>query len=272
MLSTAAFNALLKTMEEPPEHVKFVLCTTDPQKVPATIQSRCQRFDFRAIPSSLIGEHLASVVQGEGVKADRDLIAQVARLGNGSMRDALSLLDRLMATGSERLTSKLLEELLGLPERARLDRLLDAIANGDARAALEAGAGLLSGGVSVDQALEALLERLRDLLVLSACGGETELVDLEPDARREEAARAERFDAAGVSHMIALTENVQRSAKSSALPRALFDALLVRLALAEKFADAAALLAGGGSSGGGARGSPGARAPARETEHAAKKR
>src|SRR4051812_20748142 len=91
MLSTAAFNALLKTMEEPPEHVKFILCTTEPQKVLPTIQSRCQRFDFRNIPTSQIAEHLVRIVKEEKTTADPELIHLVAQLGNGSMRDALSL-------------------------------------------------------------------------------------------------------------------------------------------------------------------------------------
>ncbi|MBN4052678.1 DNA polymerase III subunit gamma/tau [Roseiflexus sp. AH-315-K22] len=131
MLTREAFNALLKTMEEPPEHVKFILCTTEAQKVPATIQSRCQRFDFRAISTAQIGEHLAGVIKSEGLEADADLIHAVARLGNGSMRDALSLLDRLIAAGEKRLTTTLLQELLGLPDRELVSALIDAIASGD---------------------------------------------------------------------------------------------------------------------------------------------
>ena len=101
MLSTAAFNALLKTMEEPPEHVKFILCTTESHKLPATIQSRCQRYDFRAIPMPVIADRLGFVVKNEKLKAEPELLSMVARLGNGSMRDALSIMDRLMASGRE---------------------------------------------------------------------------------------------------------------------------------------------------------------------------
>src|SRR4051812_14157078 len=117
MLSTAAFNALLKTMEEPPEHVVFILCTTESHKVPATIQSRCQRFDFKNIPTARIAEHLTAVIKQEGLAAEPELVHAVARVGNGSMRDALSLLDRLMASGEKKLTAALLEDLLGLPDR-----------------------------------------------------------------------------------------------------------------------------------------------------------
>ena len=244
MLSNSAFNALLKTMEEPPEHVKFILCTTDPHKVPPTIQSRCQRFDFRPIPSALIGEHLRAVVKQEGLEGEPELIHAVAKAGNGSMRDALSLLDRVMATGEKKLRLSLLEELLGLPESELVGTLLDAIAAGDAGAALTKTDSLLSKGISIDQIIESLTERVRDLMVMCACGPDTTLVDLSDAARKGEAARAQKFDAAGLVHMIALCENVQRACKSSAAPRAMLDALIVRLSLTEKIADVTAVVAG----------------------------
>ncbi len=253
MLSTAAFNALLKTMEEPPEHVKFILCTTDPQKVPATIQSRCQRFDFRNIPVGDIAAHLREVVEKESLQAEGELLMQVARLGQGSMRDALSLLDRVMATGEKKLTLALLDELLGLPDRELTGRLLDAALAGDAGGALAAGDELLSRGTGIDQVIETLLGRLRDLMVFAACGSGTDLVDLTGEAREAEAARAERLDAAAATHMIALCESVQRACRTSPAPRALFDAMLVRLALTERLADVASILAEPGASKAGGR-------------------
>jgi DNA polymerase-3 subunit gamma/tau len=245
MLSTAAFNALLKTMEEPPEHVKFILCTTEPQKVLPTIQSRCQRFDFRNIPAAQIAQHLTSVVKEEGNTADPELIHLVAQLGNGSMRDALSIMDRLMASGQKKLTVKLLEDLLGLPDRQLIGQLVDAIAAGDPATALQQTQDLLNRGTAIDQLLDTLLARLRDLMVMAACGGQTTLVDLSDQARKEEATRAAKFDAAGVVHMIALCENMQRAAKNSAVPRALLDALVVRMAMTEKLADVTAIVTNG---------------------------
>ncbi|MEL6328374.1 MAG: DNA polymerase III subunit gamma/tau [Planctomycetota bacterium] len=244
MLSTAAFNALLKTMEEPPEHVKFILCTTEAHKVLPTIQSRCQRFDFRDIPTDQIAAHLTSVCENEKIEADGSLIFAVARLGAGSMRDALSLLDRLMASGEARLTLQTLDELLGLPDRELLGGLIDACAEGVPGPALERATELLRRGVSMDQVLTALLDRLRDLMVLAACGPETGLVELPSELRAEEAARAERFDTSSLVHMLALCERAQRDIKSSSVPRALFDAVVVRLALAEKLADVTAAIAG----------------------------
>ena len=257
MLTTPAFNTLLKTMEEPPEHVKFILCTTEAHKVPATIQSRCQRFDFRDIPTSRITGHLAEVCKGEGVKADEELILAVARLGNGSMRDALSLLDRLLASGEKKLTMGLLEELLGLPERELLGRLIDALAGGDAKGALEAADELLAKGSGQEIVLESLAGCLRDLMVLCACGPETDLVDSSGDARAEDVARAERFDVASLSHMIAVCESVMRGMRNSALPRALFDAAIVRLAMTESLANVTEIVTKLGSPAGlAARGAP----------------
>lgn len=243
MLSTAAFNALLKTMEEPPDHVVFVLCTTETHKVPATIQSRCQRFDFRTIGVSEIAAHLTQVIKGEGLEGDEELVHMVARLAHGSMRDALSLLDRLMASGQKRLTPELLEELLGLPDRTLIGEIVEACADGDAGEALRTAHQLLAKGVGLEQVLTGLAERFRDLMVILACGPATELVELSEEARQQAVAQAQKFDGASLSHMIALCEGASRAAKGSSFPRALGDALLVRLAMTEKVADAAAIIA-----------------------------
>jgi DNA polymerase-3 subunit gamma/tau len=244
MLSTAAFNALLKTMEEPPPHVKFILCTTESHKVPATIQSRCQRFDFRNIPTARIADHLRNVLAQEHIEADADVVWQVARLGNGSMRDALSLLDRLIATGQTPLHAKTLEQMLGLPPQERMIELVDALGRAEVAGALKAVNELLNQGITQDQLLEVLVERLRQLMLVIACGTGSDLVELSDDAREVAAKQAQQFDAVGLVHMIALCENVQRAAKVSSMPRALLDATVVRLALAEKMADVTALLAG----------------------------
>ena len=245
MLTRESFNALLKTMEEPPEHVKFILCTTEVHKLPATILSRCQRFDFRNIATGRIAEHLTGVIKSEGLKAEPELVMEVAKLGNGSMRDALSLLDRVMAAGEKKLTVKLLESLLGLPDREIIGRIIDAIAAGDVAGTLESADELLRRGIGTEMCLEALAERFRDLMVLAACGEKTDLVELTGETRAAEFVRASKFDAAGLVHMIAMCEGVQRMLKNSASPRALAEATLVRLALSESFADAASLAQSG---------------------------
>ncbi len=250
MLSTAAFNALLKTMEEPPPHVKFILATTEPHKVPPTIQSRCQRFDFRNIPTAQIAEHLKDVLAREEVEAQGEVLFQLARMGNGSMRDALSLTDRLLATGASPITAKTLQDMLGLPDHELVASWVESMANGDVKATLEGAADLLNRGIGQDQLVEVLIERLRQLMIIAACGEQSELVELSEDARAGAAEQAKRFDAAGLVHMIALCENLLRFGKNSSNPRALLDATVVRLALAEKMADVTALLAGGAVAGG----------------------
>ncbi|MEM6458194.1 MAG: DNA polymerase III subunit gamma/tau, partial [Planctomycetota bacterium] len=183
MLSGAAFNALLKTMEEPPAHVKFILCTTEPHKVPPTIQSRCQRFDFRNIPTAKIADHLSEVLKAEGVEAQSEVVWQVARLGNGSMRDALSLMDRLLATGVSPLTSQTLQDMLGLPDHELVTGFVKALADGDPAAALSGVADLLGRGIGQDQLIEVLVEQLRQLMLVAACGPDSELIELSEDAK-----------------------------------------------------------------------------------------
>ena len=239
-----AFNALLKTMEEPPAHVKFILCTTEPQKVPATIQSRCQRFDFRAISTPKIAGQLRKILGEEGVEADEQVVTQIARLGRGSMRDALSLLDRLLAAGDGTLTPDLLEQMLGLPDHALAETLVDAIADGDTGRALNAAADLLERGTGIEQSLDILIEYLRNLMLIDACGEDSDLVELSAETRKTAARQASRFDAAGLAHMIAVCDAISRSASGSAAARALFDAAIVRLCMSERFADITALLEG----------------------------
>ena len=246
MLSTAAFNALLKTMEEPPSHVKFILATTEPHKIPATIHSRCQRFDFKNIPAGEIKAHLADVLKNEKIEADDEVLYQLAVLGNGSMRDALSLMDRLLATGETPLTPTLLENMLGLPARERVVGLVDAFADGDVTASLKQVDELLATGIGQDQLVEVLIEHLRQLMLIAACGADSDLVELSQESRKRVAEQAARFDAPGIVHMIALCDGLARNGKSSSNPRALLDAVVVRLALAEKMADVTKVLAGAG--------------------------
>ena len=244
MLTRDAFNALLKTMEEPPEHVKFILCTTEPNDVLQTIQSRCQRFDFRAIPDHLITEHLQRILAEEGVAADEDALARVSRLGAGSMRDALSILDRLLAADPDRITKELIEEMLGLPAQSRIESMLDAALAGDAGTALAIGQDLLQQGITIEQALDSLTESLRTMLIGITCGVDSDMLPLNDEARSALRTRLEGVDAAGVLHMIARCEATARHARFTASSRALFDALLVRLSTSEHLASIPALLRG----------------------------
>lgn len=242
MLTREAFNALLKTMEEPPEHVKFILCTTEPAKVLPTIQSRCQRFDFRNISTARIVEHLQDVLKRESVEAEPEMLHQVARLADGSMRDALSVLERLLAAGEKRLTLRLLEDLLGLPERQLVGAILDSCADASPAGALKAVDDLLTRGISGEQVLTSLMDRVRDLLLIATCGVDSPLVDLSDAARAEEARRASRWAPQALVHMISVCEAAHRVLRSSPAPRAVLDAALVRLAMTDALVDAAATL------------------------------
>lgn len=245
MLTQPAFNALLKTMEEPPSHVKFILCTTEVSKVPETIRSRCQRFDFRPIPTARIAEQLRSILKQEGMEADDEAVAQMARLGHGSMRDALSIMDRLLAGEQRRLTIEIIADMLGLPEQALVTAVVEAIIAGDPAAVLTAGAQLLARGTSVEQSLESLIDHLRNLMIAASAGPESDLLELSSESREAVAAQAKHFDAAALVYMIALCEATARHARGTAAARAMFDATLVRLALAESLASIPTLLAGG---------------------------
>ena len=235
MLTTPAFNALLKTMEEPPPHVKFILCTTEPHKVPATIQSRCQRFDFKPISTSRIAAHLREVITKEGLQADDAAIHLVAKLGNGSMRDALSLLDRLIAAASGNISIDMAQEVLGLPDAGLVAAVTTAVSNGDAKAGLESAAALLESGCPVEQALEFFAARWRDFLVLRTCGKETELVDLSPEAKLTAASQAQNFEPHELVHFVAVCEAAIRGIRSSGSPRTIFDATIARLCLHREF-------------------------------------
>jgi len=249
MVTKDAFNALLKTLEEPPAHVKFIFATTEIEKVPATILSRCQRFDFKPIPLARIVEHLKEVLEKEHVSAEPDALHRIARLGAGSMRDALSLLDRVLSLGEKRITEKTLEELLGKPQEAAVAQLVTALANSDAAAAITRADELFREGMGAEQILSELIEFFRSLMIVAACGGQTEILDVPNESRAMYADLAKKYDPAGLVHMIALCDAAHRSMRGSTMQRPLFDALLVRLALSEQFSTVRELLADGAAAG-----------------------
>ncbi|MEA5039307.1 MAG: DNA polymerase III subunit gamma/tau [Clostridiaceae bacterium] len=191
MLSTSAFNALLKTLEEPPEHALFILATTELHKVPATILSRCQRFDFRRIPPEIIGARLRHIAEREGYTLDDDACALLARLADGSMRDGVSLLDRsLPEKGS--VTYSQVTESLGVAPAETVAAIVLAVMDGDAARALAVFSEAYLEGRDVLSLFDELLSFLRDLYVLRATGREEYLVSAaaaDPAQLRSMAAR-----------------------------------------------------------------------------------
>jgi DNA polymerase-3 subunit gamma/tau len=235
MLSTSAFNALLKILEEPPSHVKFIFATTEPNKVIATIQSRCQRFDFNSISAAKIAEQLKFVLGQEKIQYEEDLILPLAKMANGSMRDALSLLDRLISTGEEPLTANLLEEFLGQPNSEKIYNLIDQIGDSNAAGTLTAIQDLISTGLSEVQIADALVDYMRDMMVIKAAPGESEILALTAEQQKRAGQLAEKFDTAALIYSITALERLRWTLKNSDTPRALLEATLLRFALAQHF-------------------------------------
>jgi len=266
MLSSGAFNALLKTLEEPPEHIKFILATTELHKVPATIQSRCQRFDFQAIGVSEIAEHLRKILVSEKIEAEDGLLRRVARLASGSMRDALSLLDKLLSYGAGKLTAEVVSEILPPPYDELASAVVERIAESDAAGALAALDAALQTGRTVDRFCEHLIDHLRTLMLLNVCGAETELVDVADSMREELAKQAACFDGPTYVYMITLLEELKRSVRFSGAARALADAAVVRLAMSRSFSDISGLLSQLDKDGASTRASPPAKPSVRAPE------
>jgi DNA polymerase-3 subunit gamma/tau len=168
MLSNHAFNAMLKTLEEPPEYLKFVLATTDPQKVPPTVLSRCLQFNLRPMAPPVVQQHLARVLGAESIDAEPGALRLLARAAHGSMRDALSLTDQAIAYGAGRLDEAGVRRMLGAVDRGHGLRILDALALGDGAALVAAADGLRALGLSATGLLEELASMLQQMAVLQA--------------------------------------------------------------------------------------------------------
>jgi DNA polymerase-3 subunit gamma/tau len=170
MLTNTAFNAMLKTLEEPPEYLKFVLATTDPQKVPVTVLSRCLQFNLRPMAPETIREHLQQVLALEGVSADVQSLRLLARAARGSMRDALSLTDQAIAFGSGQLTEAPVRQMLGSVDRTYVFRLIEALALGDGKTVIETSEALRLNGLNAASTLEEMSTVLQAMAVLQTLG------------------------------------------------------------------------------------------------------
>ena len=170
MLTNTAFNAMLKTLEEPPEYLKFVLATTDPQKVPVTVLSRCLQFNLRPMAPETIREHLVRVLQLENVRSEPQALRLLARAARGSMRDALSLTDQAIAFGSGQLQEATVRQMLGSVDRSYVFRLIEALANADGKQVVETSETLRLNGLSAASTLEEMATVLQRMAVMQAAG------------------------------------------------------------------------------------------------------
>lgn len=238
MLTTEAFNALLKTLEEPPEHVIFVLATTDPQKLPATVLSRCQRFDFRKLTPEDIRGYLEKILASLGVEADADALSLIIRQADGGMRDAISLLDQCLSfTATKRLTLEETCQVLGLVRQDALAALVDGVAERSPEKLFAQLDDLFGQGVEPVQMLKELAAYLRDLLLLALCGGPTRLVLAAGEQRRRMEAQSQALGGARLQNMIERLEQTIAGSRYRGSSRFMAEAYFAGL-----------LLEGGGAS------------------------
>ena len=182
MMSKSAFNALLKTLEEPPDNVKFIFATTEIRKVPVTILSRCQRFDLRRVPTDMLAAHLEMICERESITADAEAITAIARAAEGSVRDALSLLDQAAAMTADRMTIDNIAEMLGRPGRADSIAILDRAMRGDTAGALAALAATMAGGAEPEMIIADLMDLVHRASQKAAGGTLDTLLESERDA------------------------------------------------------------------------------------------
>jgi DNA polymerase-3 subunit gamma/tau len=229
MLTPVAFNALLKTLEEPPPHVKFIFATTEVQKIPVTILSRCQRFDFAGIGTQRIVERLRDIVAREGMQADDDALELVARRAGGSMRDAQSLLDQLLAFGGERLTADQVHQLLGTAGDERVLELAAAVLERNPARALELLGRAADEGLQLGELLDQLIAYWRDLMVLSCTGGQAADLSVAPRHRDTLAQQAAALQLDTILAGLDVLAATRARLRNSNHGRVLLEMTLVRL-------------------------------------------
>jgi len=243
MLSRGAFNALLKTLEEPPPHVVFVFATTELHKVPETILSRCQVFEFRRIAVSLIADQLGRILGEQGREVDEGALRLIARLGEGSMRDAQSLLDQVLAFAAEgRLTTEEVAGVLGVPSAEVYRSIVAAVADRDGRAALAELGRIYEAGHDMRLFCGNLLEFLRDCMVLQVAGDGGDLFDVGAAEIEERRALAGRLSFAEAQQAYAILQNAEAELRLSDHPRMTLELALMRMCQIEPLAELGGLI------------------------------
>jgi DNA polymerase-3 subunit gamma/tau len=242
MLSKSAFNALLKTLEEPPEHVKFIFATTEVNKIPITILSRCQRFDFAGIDVPAIQTRLSQIAAAEGAEVEPDALQIIAIRAAGSMRDSQSLLEQLLATGHRKISANDVTELLGLAPAARLSRLIEPLVQHDAKAALAELDAAIAEGAEVGQLIDQLLGFFRDVMVLAVGGNPNQMLYALPGQREEVGRLAQQL---GIQTLLAISQIFDQTAarlRISTQVRTLAEMAIVRICHLPDLDDLASLV------------------------------
>ncbi|MCX8072688.1 MAG: DNA polymerase III subunit gamma/tau [Candidatus Binatia bacterium] len=241
MLSTSAFNALLKTLEEPPAHVKFIFATTDPHKVPATIQSRCQRYDFKRLPLRLVVRHLAEIAAREGLQLSEKALFLLARESEGSMRDAQSLLDQVIAFGGSIIADEEILDVLGLADRSFVVELAAALLERDARKVLEVVEQVHTRGYDLRRFVRDCVEHFRNVAVVQA--GAADLLQEEMPAEELDHVRTQAQTASflDVERIFRTLLHAEGELGRNPVPKLCLEVYLLRLAMTEPLTTLASL-------------------------------
>lgn len=229
MLSTSAFNALLKTLEEPPAHVVFIFATTEAHKIPATILSRCQRHDFRRIAPSKIAATLKRIAKGEGATVDDEALRLISHEATGSLRDAESLFDQSIAFAGNDVTAETIKSMLGFLDRKRIFDVMEATLEKDPKRALAVLDEVFETGADIVRFAMDVLEMLRHALVLSECGGARGTIDLAPDEAKALGELLKETAAPELHQMFSIWYGIAEQVARSPFPKMLFEVGLIRL-------------------------------------------
>ncbi|MEU7413298.1 DNA polymerase III subunit gamma and tau, partial [Streptomyces sp. NPDC042638] len=246
MVTSAGFNALLKVVEEPPEHLKFIFATTEPEKVIGTIRSRTHHYPFRLVPPGTLRDYLGEVCQKEDIPVDDGVLPLVVRAGAGSVRDSMSVMDQLLAgAGAEGVTYAMATSLLGYTDGSLLDSVVEAFATGDGAAAFEVVDRIIEGGNDPRRFVADLLERLRDLVILAAVPDAVEkgLLDAPADVLERMQAQAETFGAAELSRAADLVNEGLTEMRGATSPRLQLELICARVMLPAAYGDERSLMA-----------------------------
>ncbi len=268
MLTTEAFNALLKTLEEPTAKVMFIFATTEPHKVPATILSRCQRFNFHRLPISLIVQQLDKICKAEGIEVEPEALRIIAEKADGSMRDAESLLDQTVSFSGGSVSVEAVSNLVGVVDRSLYFRLGDAIARSDVAEALAVASEVHTQGYDFNEFLQGVADYFRDLLVVRA-GANTALLNVSEDVLKRYEEQAQVFSEEDLLRLTRVASDAAYRLKFSPNPRMRFEMALVRLAkllksteLEELFKQVGTVTTGGAGTKGAATAAPKTASPA----------
>jgi DNA polymerase III subunit gamma/tau len=241
MLTSAAFNALLKTLEEPPSHVVFIFATTEPQKVPPTILSRCQRFDFKRIPLPAIDQHLKSICEGESITIEPQVLTMIARKADGGLRDAQSLLDQVISFSGDSITLDEAAKVLGLVDETMFFRLTDAIRDQNAPEGLAIASEIITAGFDPGDFLTQLLVHFRNLLVTRITGS-AKALEVAEESQPKYRQSADEFTPEDILRLIAIVTETEQQLKRSSQPATRLELAILSMVYLDKSASIADIL------------------------------